>query len=150
MDRLEQIEKLRETASIGYEEAKRVLDEAGGDLLEAIILLEKQGRIAAPTGSGVYSSCDVQDKEPTIKVTKGNPDALAESVNKLWKFFLFLLDRGNVYGLEVKKGPQLLSRVPLIVFLLMTLFLPWLTVILGILGWGMGYHFRLDLSGNQE
>ena len=42
MDRLEMIEKLRERADISYEEAKDILDRAEGDLLEAIVLLEKK------------------------------------------------------------------------------------------------------------
>ena len=42
---LEQVEKLREKAGLTYEEARRVLEQAGGDLLEALIQLERQGRL---------------------------------------------------------------------------------------------------------
>ena len=48
MDRFEMIEKLRERADISYEEAREVLEQANGDLLEAIVLLEKQGKIIRP------------------------------------------------------------------------------------------------------
>ncbi|MDR2615905.1 MAG: ubiquitin, partial [Oscillospiraceae bacterium] len=48
MATLEQVEKLRERANVSFEEAKAALDEADGDLLDALILLEKQGKTAAP------------------------------------------------------------------------------------------------------
>ena len=43
MTKLEMIDALRVKADVSYEEAKDVLELAGGDLLDAIILLEKQG-----------------------------------------------------------------------------------------------------------
>ena len=45
MERLEMIEKLRQHADISYEEAKQILDETNDDMLEAIVLLEKQGKL---------------------------------------------------------------------------------------------------------
>ncbi len=48
MDIMEKVEQLRARANISYEEAKAVLDETGGDLLDAAILLEKRGKIKKP------------------------------------------------------------------------------------------------------
>ena len=45
MDKLTMIDALRERADISYEEAKAVLEAAGDDLLEAILILEKEGKI---------------------------------------------------------------------------------------------------------
>ena len=45
MEKLAMIETLRERADITYEEAKEVLEQANDDLLEAIVILEKQGKI---------------------------------------------------------------------------------------------------------
>jgi hypothetical protein len=47
---IEQVEKLKERADITYEEAREALEKAGGDLLEAIILLEREGKTARNTG----------------------------------------------------------------------------------------------------
>ena len=55
MDRFEMIEKLRERADISYEEARDVLDRANSDLLEAIVLLEKEGKIRQPQESAAAS-----------------------------------------------------------------------------------------------
>ena len=50
---LELVERLREKADVSYEEARAVLEEAGGNLLDALILLEQRGRIpdGAPRGA---------------------------------------------------------------------------------------------------
>ena len=51
MDRLEQIERLRAKANVSYEEAKQAYEAANGDLLEAVIMLERQGKIKPPKGT---------------------------------------------------------------------------------------------------
>jgi hypothetical protein len=52
---MEMVEKLRERAGVSYEDAKAALDASGGDMLDAIIYLEKQGKATPPAG-GFYSS----------------------------------------------------------------------------------------------
>ena len=48
----EQVQKLREYANISYEEAKKALEEANGDMLEAVINLEYQNSIKPPETGG--------------------------------------------------------------------------------------------------
>ena len=52
MTKLEMIDALRVKADVSYEEAKDVLELAGGDLLDAIILLEKQGKLRTGASAG--------------------------------------------------------------------------------------------------
>lgn len=42
---LEQIDLLRKRANVGYEEAKAALEKSNGDLVEALIYLEKENKI---------------------------------------------------------------------------------------------------------
>lgn len=56
MATLEQVEKLREKASVSFEEAKAALEACNDDLLDAIIWLEKRGKVNAPVAGGYYSS----------------------------------------------------------------------------------------------
>ena len=51
----EKVEKLMEKANVSYEEAKDALMRADGDLLDAVILLEKEGKISMGPG-GSYST----------------------------------------------------------------------------------------------
>ena len=55
MDKLEKVERLRQNAHVTYEEARSALDECGDDLLDAMVLLEKQGKVKKPSQT-VYST----------------------------------------------------------------------------------------------
>ena len=48
---LEQVEKLRAHANVSYEDARAALEATGGDMLEAIIRLEKEGKTRSHTAS---------------------------------------------------------------------------------------------------
>ena len=52
MNRFELIEKLRERADINYEEAEQLLSDTQDDLIAALIILEKQGRLKGMQQSG--------------------------------------------------------------------------------------------------
>jgi hypothetical protein len=56
MATLEQVEKLRERTNVSYDEAKAALAAANGDLLDAVIRLEKEGRLNPPANGGYYSN----------------------------------------------------------------------------------------------
>ncbi|MCL2628981.1 MAG: ubiquitin [Oscillospiraceae bacterium] len=56
MTQLEKVEKLREKSSVTYAEAKEALDKSGGDILDALIYLENQGKSTAPSGGGFCST----------------------------------------------------------------------------------------------
>lgn len=51
---LEQVEKLREKSGLSYAQAKELLEQTGGDLLEALIQLERQGVLQG--GSACYTT----------------------------------------------------------------------------------------------
>ncbi len=53
MNKLEQIEKLREKANVTYDEAKQAYEAADGDLLEALIILERQTGLADYVETGI-------------------------------------------------------------------------------------------------
>ena len=51
MDKLEKAEKIREYAGVTYEEALSALEASGEDMLDAMLLLEKQGKTTGPNQS---------------------------------------------------------------------------------------------------
>ena len=55
MDELEKVERLRERANVTYEEAKKALEECNGDMLDAMVYLEKHGKVKQP-GQSSYST----------------------------------------------------------------------------------------------
>jgi len=49
---IEKVDKLVERADVGYEVAKDALERANGDLLDAVILLEREGKLGPGAGHG--------------------------------------------------------------------------------------------------
>lgn len=68
MELLEKVEKIREKTGVSYEDAKKALEEAGGDILDAIVLLENQGKIKGPARQ-TYST---KQEEPCISLQEAS------------------------------------------------------------------------------
>ena len=56
MDKLKLVDRLREKANISYEEAKIALENSNWDILEAMLYLEKHGKVNSPSVSIFYSN----------------------------------------------------------------------------------------------
>ncbi|MCJ7689181.1 MAG: DUF4342 domain-containing protein [Clostridiaceae bacterium] len=52
---LEQIDELRRRANVSYEDAKHALEQSAGDLIEALVYLEKQNMIKDPEATSSES-----------------------------------------------------------------------------------------------
>lgn len=66
---LEQIDELRKRANVSFEDAREALQECNGDLVEAIVYLEKNGKIKSTSSSEPKDS--FWDKFKAL-VNKGN------------------------------------------------------------------------------
>jgi Transcription factor homologous to NACalpha-BTF3 len=161
MTTLEQVEKLCTMANISYEEAKAALDAANGDLLEAIIYLEKQGKVTAPTGGGYYSS-----EKNTTSSTEAyketcwekhhhhhchNGKTFISGLKKIGEFCLKIIRKGNTNSFEVFKGEEIKASFPVTVLGLLLFFAFWVTIPLIIIGLFFGLRYRFngpDLSNN--
>src|SRR5690554_445617 len=123
MDRLEKIEKLRERAQVSYDEARAAYDEANGDLLDALILLEKQGKVAPPKGDGYYRSEQTvsepvtEEKEEHSRGRRSNTEQennnnFKETLDKIWKFLTGLVKKGNETSFEILKDKEHMASFP--------------------------------------
>lgn len=160
MTTLENVEKLRAMANISFAEAKAALDEANGDLLEAIILLEKQGKIIAPAGGGYYNSQTAGgssgssndfcwEKQSHHHCHHG--EGFKSHMKKLGKFCRKMLRKGNANSFEVLKGEESKASAPVTGLVLMLIFVPWITIPLLIIGLFFGFRYRFngpDFNGN--
>jgi len=143
---LEQVEKLREKANISYEEAQAALEKTNGDILEAIINLEKERRIPRPEGGGYYSSekrgAEYKGEEkPGGKPKKDDGVSLGELVGNFFCWIGKILNKGNRNTFDVKrKGADVIS-IPVTVLAVLLLFTFWITVPLIIVGLFFGYRY---------
>lgn len=150
MTNLEQVEKLCAMANISYEEAKAALDAANGDLLDAIILLERQGKIHAPSGGGYYSSEKVADaKVESYKDDywekhncKSDKASFSSLLGKAWEFCMKLFRKGNANSFEVLKRNEVKASIPVTALVLLLIFAFWITLPLLIIGFFFGLRYR--------
>jgi len=146
---LEQVEKLREKANVSFEEAKAALDACGGDLLDALIYLEKQGKVIAPAGGGYYSSKDAgaEEKEKTEEAGKSREDHnenLSDTFKRFGRFCANVINKGNNNHFDAERKGNVVISCPVTVMVLLVIFLFWIIVPLLIIGlfFGFRYHFR--------
>lgn len=145
---LEQVEKLCERANISYDEAKALLEETNGDILEAIIILEKQNRIEAPKGGGYYNSsnhhkdsksnCHEDSKE---KSNNTNGSSFGELVGRFFRWCGDIISRGNRNHFEVYKNKEKIMSIPVTVLALLLIFMFWITIPIIVLGLFFGYRY---------
>ncbi len=154
MTTLEQVEKLRDKANVSYDEARAALDAANGDLLEALILLEKQGKVTAPEGGGYYSS----EKQPPCASTNPGPnnqyweqppyrnynngESFASMMKRFGRFCLKILQKGNANSFEVLRGTESKASMPITALVLLIIFLFWVTIPLLVIGLFLGFRYR--------
>lgn len=126
MDDFEKVEKLRERANVTYEEARDALKEANGDLLDAMVLLEKMGKTPSPAVSEYVTTYKEQKNYENVE-EKVNPDreAAERFSHSLGRFVKVVWNkmRQNSFCASYK-GREVL-RIPV-----------WLFVILLMISWG--------------
>lgn len=144
---LEQVERLREKADVSYEEAKAVLEEAGGSLLDALILLEKRGKVGPGAGhSARYSTRPGAGSEPVqgyCPQPAAEPEEDGDQGSGLWHFIRGLLRRSLDNSLEVWRREELLVSIPLLISILLLILAPWICLPLLVLGLLFGCRYRL-------
>ncbi|NLG24435.1 MAG: DUF4342 domain-containing protein [Clostridiales bacterium] len=142
MTQYEMVEKLREKANVSYEEAKAALEQSNWDLLDAMVLLEKQGRVGA---EHVEYSTQPEHVEPEREERRSNRRAFAEGMGRFGRFVAGLVRRGNANVFEVSRNGQVLFTLPVTALVLLALLLRiWTCLIALVVGlfFGCRYAFR--------
>ena len=136
MEHLEKVEKLRQRANVSYEEAKAALEESGWDMLEAIVLLEHQGKVKTDSGSGEYVSGKGSQAQQTHPLTvvqqedSGSEPGKHQShfFAKLGKAIKYLVQKGCENSLVIKQHGQALMDLPVIAFLILLICFFWVVI----------------------
>lgn len=94
---LEQVDKVRERCNVSYAEAKEALEISNGDVLEAIIYIEKN-----------------QKMENDNTKENGNSDFCfnSMSVDELKNMIKSLIEKGNVTRIKIKKDDEEILDIP--------------------------------------
>ncbi len=139
MDNFEKVEKLREKANVTFEEAKAALEEANGDLLDAMILLEKQGKADAQreSYSTKESDTDLMVVDQPEKKEKKRGNAFTDKIKALWH-------KSCENNFIVERDKDVIVNIPIWVFILILIFTWHVTLIVMVVAlfFGCNYSFR--------
>ena len=150
MTELEKVEKLREKASVTFGEAKEALDKTGGDILEALIYLENEGKVTVPAGGGYYSGADAAEQTECVvpgneNNNSGSGEEFADLMKRFGLFCLKMFNKGLNNSLDASKNGQHLFSCPVLIVIFLVGFFFWITIPLFVLSLFCG--FRYSFSG---
>ena len=150
MENFEKVEKLREKTGVSYEDAKNVLEQNNYDMLDAIIELERQGKVTEPK-VGTYTSGASQENECVKKFEIAQRQyedgcrnsSFKEGLKKIGEFCKTTFKKSLEIDFCVNKDGKKIASVPLLVLILLLLGFFWVTLPLLIIGlfFGITYNF---------
>lgn len=142
MNTMEMVELLREKANISYEDAKRVLEEANGDLLDAMVILERQGKIRKPETEIVSRQAEASDDTADKKAKEAGT---AKKVGNAMRKILNILKNNSFC---ISKNEKSLFVMPAWTLALILLFF-WETVI-PIMLISLFFGIKYSFTGNDD
>lgn len=151
---LEQVEKLREYADVSYDEAKKALEKNEGDILQALIDLEQEGKTKAPQGGGAYApqAPEVDETEKRNETGKKKdkprdegPSPFKENMNRFFKWLGEVIHKGNVNLLVIKKRGETVIKLPVTVLVIALVFAFWVVIPLFVVG--LFFNFQYIFEG---
>ena len=151
MDIFEKVEKLVEKAGVSYEDAKAALDKADGDLLDAMIILEKEGKAEAPKQSSYSTEYEQQTQYVNVEKQVENDrrshdreEQRRERKEKVKGVFRKIINFLTDNFLVIKRNGSEVATLPLWAVVLVLLF-AWYITIIGVivsLFFGVSYSLK--------
>lgn len=145
MATLEKVEKLREKGNITYDEAKAALDANEDDLLDAIIFLERQGKVKPPDNDGYYNSrIQAEPEKENVKTKEGisqHGKPFFGLVGRLFKWCGKIIAKGNQNIFEVRKNDRVVFTIPVTGLALLLIFASWAVIPLILIGFFFNYRY---------
>lgn len=150
MDKIAMIEKLQIRADISYEEAKETLEKVNWDLLDAIVYLEKSGRIKEPSVSTYFTNENKEkSKEDFNEIIEYKSEKKESFSESFFETICRIIDKGNRILFIIKRNNKVLLKLPITVMILLVVFGFWGIIPLLIVG--LFFEFEYSLEGyNME
>ena len=129
----EQVEKLAEKTGSTFEDAKAALEASDGDMLDAVITLERQNKVEPPVGNGSYSTTDETGTETdhhgyNKAHAKREGASFSETMGRFFRWCGRWVGKGNRNYLDVDKNGSTIVSFPVTALVLCLIFLFWVTI----------------------
>lgn len=146
MDNLEKVEKIREKTGVSYEEAKAVLEANNYDVLDAMVELERKGKVKSPeipvysTEPGQKSQEFTQTQQEYEKDCKKKSSG--DAINRVFKRLGDVIKKSCETSFEVFRNGKRLVTIPVLVLILGIGLAFWVTIPLLVVGMFFGCKYR--------
>ena len=156
MDNFEKIEQLVNKTDCSYEDAKATLEGCGWDMIDAIIKLEKEGKVKKE--SAAYTEKPAAEAKPIPEITldvkgnsSGNQDSTgnagsSEKASKekfgLWQKFKRMMSKNRL--VIIKNNGQQLADLPIWIPIVALICFFWATLILAVIAIVVGCRFHFE------
>lgn len=129
----EKVEKLREKANVSYEEAKEALEKSNGDILDAMILLEKEGK-TKKAGAERYSTKYEKELERfrNCEEKQERRERAKEECRSFGEKLKSLLKKSAENFLVIDRKGERILKLPIFAVILILIF-AWYAAIIAIL-----------------
>ena len=130
MDKFEMIQKLSEKANVSYDEAKDALEACDWDILDAMMLLENQGKAKEEQPSEEYSTQKKKEYNWNTKHIDLKCE-ISKGSGKFWEWLKKMFHKGNTNQFVItRKGEELISMPITVLVLLLICFWPFSLIML--------------------
>ena len=149
MEMLEKVERLREKADVTYEEAKEALEQTGGDLLDAMVLLERRGKVKKPAQSTFSTEYEEQAEyikvRDTVEEQEKSAPSFGRTIGRLFRGFIRFIRQTTFL---VTREEEVILTMPTLVFALLLFFL-W-EVLAPVMVIALFFGIRYSFEGEEE
>lgn len=146
MEHLEMVEKLREKTGVTYEEAKEALEKSQWDMLDAIVYLEKQGKVKEKTTASYstqYEQSEQFEKASSIHSDQKEPGIF----NRFFEWCCSVIKRGNENHFHVTQNGSNVMTISVTVFVI--LLVCFSHIVLPAMVIGLFFGLRYSFSGRE-
>ncbi len=139
MENLKKVDALRMKAKVTYEEAKEAMEACNYDMLDAMIYLERQGKVNSGSTASYTTSSGTDTSQEFEQAQRSYEDScqrttLGSLIDKFGKWCGYIFKKSVEIDFCVTKNDRLLLKVPVLALVLALLLLFWLFAILLIVG----------------
>lgn len=143
MERNEMINILIRKANINEEEAQEVLEKCNWDLLDAIVYLERWGKVENNEVTAL-TIVEVKEEKEDKKKQDEKFGGIGEIVGRMFRFIGKFIKKSNKNFFEIRKNKEKPIRISLTISILFLIFLSVPTIVLLIVGLFCGYKYSIS------
>lgn len=163
---MEQVERLREKSGATYEACRDALERTDGNLLDAIILLEREGH--SPTAGATFTTKPGQRAAEAARLVLSPESGRSgggkrrsdwrDGAAEVWEAGKNLLRHAVVNQFEVWRRGEMMTSMPVLILALLIVLAFWISMPLLVIGLFLGCRYRFagpdlgrdDVNGVME